>query len=42
MGHVTFGTSIWLVVFTVAMVSTMYRRVMRWVGDGSGGSGLSE
>ncbi len=39
---VTFGTSIWLVVFTVAMVSTMYRLVMRWVVDGSGGSGLSE
>lgn len=39
---VTFGTSIWLVVFTVVMVSTMYRLVMRWVVDGSGGSGLSE
>ncbi len=40
--NVTFGTSIWLVVFTVAMVSAMYRLVMRWVVDGSGGSGLSE
>lgn len=39
---VTFGTSIWLVVFTVVMVSAMYRLVMRWVVDGSGGSGLSE
>jgi len=39
---VTFGTSIWLVVMTVVMVSTMYRRVMRWVVDGSGGSGLTE
>lgn len=40
--NVTFGTSIWLVVFTVAMVSAMYRLVMRWVVDGSGGSGLTE
>ncbi len=40
--EVTFGASIWLVVFTVAMVSAMYRLVMRWVVDGSGGSGLSE
>ena len=40
--EVTFGASIWLVVFTVAMVSAMYRLVMRWVVDGSGGSGLGE
>jgi nucleotide-binding universal stress UspA family protein len=40
--EVTFGTSIWLVVFTVAMVSAMYRLVMRWVVDGTGGSGLTE
>ncbi|MDH3456848.1 MAG: universal stress protein [Gemmatimonadota bacterium] len=40
--QVTFGASVWLVVFTVFMVSTMYRLVMRWVVDGSGGSGLSE
>ena len=40
--EVTFGASIWLVVFTVAMVSAMYRLVMRWVVDGTGGSGLSE
>jgi nucleotide-binding universal stress UspA family protein len=39
---VTFGTTIWLVVFTIAMVSAMYRLVMTWVTDGSGGSGLSE
>ncbi len=38
---VTFGTSIWLVVITIAMVSAMYRLVMTWVTDGSGGSGLS-
>ena len=40
--EVTFGASIWLVVFTVVMVSAMYRLVMRWVVDGSGGSGLTE
>lgn len=40
--HLTFGVSIWLVVLTVAMVSAMYRLVMTWVTDGSGGSGLSE
>ncbi len=40
--NVTFGASVWMVVFTVAMVSAMYRLVMRWVVDGSGGSGLSE
>ncbi|KAA3655713.1 MAG: universal stress protein [Chloroflexi bacterium] len=40
--RVTFGASIWLAVFTIAMVSAMYRLVMRWVVDGSGGSGLSE
>jgi len=39
---ITFGASIWLVIFTIAMVSAMYRLVMRWVTDGSGGSGLSE
>lgn len=39
---VTFGPSIWLVVATVATVSLMYRLVMRWVTDGTGGSGLSE
>jgi nucleotide-binding universal stress UspA family protein/predicted membrane protein len=39
---ITFGASVWLVVITVATVSAMYRQVMRWVTDGSGGSGLSE
>ncbi len=40
--EVTFGASIWLVVFTIATVSAMYRLVMSWVTDGSGGSGLTE
>lgn len=40
--QVTFGASIWLAVLTIVMVSAMYRLVMRWVVDGSGGSGLSE
>jgi nucleotide-binding universal stress UspA family protein len=40
--QITFGTSIWLVILTIAVVSAMYRLVMRWVIDGSGGSGLSE
>ena len=40
--QVTFGASVWLVVLTVAVVSAMYRLVMEWVTDGSGGSGLSE
>jgi len=40
--QVTFGASIWLVVFTIAVVSAMYRLVMIWITDGSGGSGLSE
>ncbi len=40
--RITFGASIWLVVLTVAVVSAMYRMVMTWVVDGSGGSGLSE
>lgn len=39
---ITFGASIWLVVITVIAVSAMYRRVMIWVTDGSGGSGLCE
>jgi nucleotide-binding universal stress UspA family protein len=39
---ITFGGAIWLAVLTVAVVSTMYRLVMQWVTDGSGGSGLSE
>ena len=41
-GQITFGASIWLVVLTVIVVSSMYRLVMIWVVDGTGGSGLSE
>ncbi len=40
--QITFGGSVWLAVLTIATVSAMYRLVMRWVTDGSGGSGLSE
>jgi nucleotide-binding universal stress UspA family protein len=40
--NITFGASVWMVVFTIAMVSAMYRLVMKWITDGSGGSGLSE
>lgn len=40
--EVCFGASIWLVVVTVVAVSVMYRRVMTWITDGSGGSGLCE
>ena len=40
--RITFGASVWLVILTIAIVSAMYRLVMRWVTDGSGGSGLSE
>jgi nucleotide-binding universal stress UspA family protein len=39
---ITFGASIWLVVLTVVTVSLMYRKVMAWVTDGTGGSGLNE
>lgn len=41
-GALAFGTPIWMVVGTVAVVSLMYRHVMVWVPDGSGGSGLCE
>lgn len=41
-GAVAFGTPIWMVVATVAVVSSMYRHVMEWIPDGSGGSGLCE
>ncbi len=41
-GAVSFGTPIWMVVATVIVVSLMYRHVMRWITDGSGGSGLCE
>jgi hypothetical protein len=40
--EITFGASVWLAVLTIAVVSAMYRLVMQWVTDGSGGSGLSE
>jgi len=40
--QVTFGASVWLVILTIAVVSAMYRLVMQWITDGSGGSGLSE
>ena len=40
--QVTFGASVWLVIITIMVVSAMYRLVMKWVTDGSGGSGLSE
>lgn len=39
---ITFGASVWMAVFTVISVSAMYRYVMIWITDGSGGSGLSE
>ncbi|NPV57398.1 MAG: universal stress protein [Anaerolineae bacterium] len=41
-GAVVFGGSVWLAVLTIGVVSAMYRLVMQWVTDGSGGSGLSE
>src|SRR5437868_6752892 len=40
--QVTFGVSVWMAVISVVVVSAMYRQVMYWVTDGSGGSGLSE
>ncbi|MFC2063929.1 hypothetical protein ACFLXB_02405 [Chloroflexota bacterium] len=40
--RIVFGGSVWLAVLTIMVVSSMYRLVMRWVTDGSGGSGLSE
>jgi nucleotide-binding universal stress UspA family protein len=40
--QIAFGGSVWLAVLTIAVVSAMYRLVMQWVTDGSGGSGLSE
>ena len=40
--RIVFGGAVWLAVLTIAVVSAMYRLVMRWVTDGSGGSGLSE
>lgn len=40
--RIAFGGSVWLAVLTITVVSTMYRLVMQWITDGSGGSGLSE
>jgi hypothetical protein len=40
--QITFGASVWMAVFSVIVVSAMYRQVMYWITDGSGGSGLSE
>ena len=40
--NVTFGGSVWLVILTIAAASAVYRYVMRWITDGSGGSGMSE
>jgi nucleotide-binding universal stress UspA family protein len=40
--RIVFGGSVWLAVLTIAVVSAMYRLVMFWITDGSGGSGLSE
>ncbi|MBN1535575.1 MAG: universal stress protein [Anaerolineales bacterium] len=40
--RIIFGGSIWLAVITIMVVSAMYRLVMQWVTDGSGGSGLCE
>jgi hypothetical protein len=39
---ITFGVSIWLAVLTIITVSGIYRLVIRWITDGSGGSGLNE
>jgi len=40
--QVTFGSSIWLVILTIAAASTVYRFVIRWITYGSCGSGMSE
>ncbi|MCD6577700.1 MAG: APC family permease [Anaerolineaceae bacterium] len=40
--RVTFGSSIWLVIITIATASSVYRFVIQWITDGSGGSGMSE
>ncbi len=40
--RIAFGGAVWLAVLTIFVVSAMYRLVMKWVTDGSGGSGLSE
>lgn len=40
--NITFGSSVWLVILTIAAASMVYRYVMNWITDGSGGSGMSE
>jgi nucleotide-binding universal stress UspA family protein len=40
--QITFGATVWMAVASVVVVAAMYRQVMRWVTDGSGGSGLTE
>ena len=40
--NITFGGSVWLVILTIAAASAVYRYVMTWITDGSGGSGMSE
>ncbi len=42
LGSIVMGAAIWLAVLTVVVVSVMYRLVMQWITDGSGGSGLNE
>jgi hypothetical protein len=39
---ICFGAAIWLAILTVVTVSAMYRLVMQWITDGTGGSGLNE
>ncbi|MCA8926212.1 MAG: universal stress protein [Planctomycetes bacterium] len=42
LGSVVMGAAVWLAVLTVVVVGLVYRRVMTWITDGSGGSGLCE
>jgi len=39
---ITFGASVWMAVLTVFTVAAVYKLVMKWIIDGSGGSGLCE
>ncbi len=41
-GAACFGAPLWMVAGTVIVVALTYRKVMEWVSDGSGGSGLCE
>jgi len=38
--QVTLGSSLWMVIITIAAASVMYHYVMECIGDGSGGGGL--